>query len=153
MKYSSIEIKSPSKSEQKIAKISYPALSATIRQLKKDIADIEIEKTGERIKIPIRALVLLRDILEAMSQGKPISIVPQATKVTTQSAAEMLGCSRPHVVKLLEEGKIAYTKVGKHRRIQIEDVVIYKQKMKEEQMNCGDAIYRIVKLKSPMPIQ
>ena len=153
MKYSSIEIKSPSKSEQKIAKISYPALSATIRQLKKDIADIEIEKTGERIKIPFRALVLLRDILEAMSQGKPISIVPQATEVTTQSAAEMLGCSRPHVVKLLEEGKIAYTKVGKHRRIQIEDVVIYKQKMKEEQMNCGDAIYRIVKLKSPMPIQ
>lgn len=153
MKYSSIEIKSPSKSEQKIAKISYPALSATIRQLKKDIADIEIEKTGERIKIPVRALVLLRDILEAMSQGKPISIVPQATEVTTQSAAEMLGCSRPHVVKLLEEGKIAYTKVGKHRRIQIEDVVIYKQKMKEEQMNCGDAIYRIVKLKSPMPIQ
>lgn len=153
MKYSSIEIKSPSKSEQKIAKISYPALSATIRQLKKDIADIEIEKTGERIKIPVRALVLLRDILEAMSQGKPISIVPQATEVTTQSAAEMLGCSRPHVVKLLEEGKIAYTKVGKHRRIQIEDVVIYKQKMKEEQMNCGDAIYGIVKLKSPMPIQ
>lgn len=44
-----------------------------------------------------------------MSQGKPISIVPLATEVTTQSAAEILGCSRRHLVKLLEEGKCAIT--------------------------------------------
>ena len=68
-----------------------------------------------------------------MSQGKPISIVPIATEVTTQSAAEILSCSRPHLVKLLEEGKIEYTRVGKHRRIKFEDVMKYKQQMKEEQ--------------------
>ena len=68
-----------------------------------------------------------------MSQGKPISIVTIATEVTTQKAAEILGCSRPHLVKLLEEGKIAFTKVGKHRRIRFEDVVSYKTKMKAEQ--------------------
>ncbi|PRD47992.1 hypothetical protein C5745_07325 [Sphingobacterium haloxyli] len=45
----------------------------------------------------------------------------------------MLGCSRPHLVKLLEEGKIQYTKVGKHRRIVFEDVVEYKKQMKAEQ--------------------
>ncbi|GAP67721.1 protein containing DNA binding domain, excisionase family [Bacteroidales bacterium 6E] len=133
MKYSKNDIKSPGKSEQKIAKASFPALSNVILQLRKDNVVIEIEENGERIRIPVRALVLLRDILEAMSQGKPVSIVPQATEVTTQGAAEMLGCSRPHVIKLLEEGQIAYTKVGKHRRIQFEDVVSYKQKMKEEQ--------------------
>ncbi len=36
-------------------------------------------------------------------------------------------CSCPHLVKLLEEGKIQYTKVGKHRRIVFEDVVEYKK--------------------------
>jgi hypothetical protein len=36
-------------------------------------------------------------------------------------------------VKLLEEGKIEYTKIGKHRRIKYEDIVRYKQKMKEDQ--------------------
>jgi len=44
-------------------------------------------------------------------------------------------CSRPHLVKLLEEGKIQYTKVGKHRRIVFEDVVEYKKQMKAEQKN------------------
>ncbi|HBK84081.1 MAG TPA: excisionase [Flavobacterium sp.] len=68
-----------------------------------------------------------------MSEGKPISIVPVATEVTTQKAAEILGCSRPHLVKLLEEGAIDFVKVGKHRRILFEDVMQYKQKMKEEQ--------------------
>ena len=129
------EISRPSKEEQRLAQKSYSSLVSALEHLKADLAeaDIEIEETGEKIKVPIRALTLLGKILKAMSQGKPISIVPIATEVTTQSAAEMLSCSRPHLVKLLEEGKIQFTKVGKHRRIRFEDVMKYKQQMKEEQ--------------------
>ena len=79
------------------------------------------------------ALRLLSDILKAMSEGNPVSIMPIATEVTTQKAAEMLGCSRPYLVKLLEENVIPYTKVGRHRRIMFKDVVEYKNKMKAEQ--------------------
>lgn len=68
-----------------------------------------------------------------MSEGKPISIVPLATEVTTQKAAEILGCSRPHLVKLLEEGRIPFVKIGKHRRILFEDVMAFKKQMKDEQ--------------------
>ncbi|MFP4289531.1 MAG: excisionase family DNA-binding protein [Bacteroidales bacterium] len=45
----------------------------------------------------------------------------------------MLGCSRPHIVKLLETGQIKFTKVGRHRRIKYEDIVVYKKRMKAEQ--------------------
>lgn len=127
------EIKKPSKEERRLALKSYSSLISTIDQLKTDQVEIEIEETSEKIKLPVKALNFLSEILKAMSQGKPISIVPLATEVTTQSAAEILGCSRPHLVKLLEEGKIEYTKVGKHRRIKYEDVINYKRKMKEEQ--------------------
>lgn len=127
------KIKRPTKAEQKVAIESYSALEAVLNQINSKDADIEIEETNERIKIPLRALKFLGDILKAMSEGKPISIVPIATEVTTQKAAEILGCSRPHLVKLLEEGEIAYTKVGKHRRILFEDVLKYKQKMKAQQ--------------------
>ncbi len=127
------QIKRPSKSEQKVAIESYSALSLVLAQLKTDDTEIEIEETKERIKIPLRALKLLGDILKSMSEGKPISIVPIATEVTTQKAAEILGCSRPFLVKLLEDGKINYTKVGKHRRILYEDVLKYKSEMKQQQ--------------------
>lgn len=127
------EIKKPSKREVKLARESYSSLISAIDQLKTDQAEIEIEETGEKIKLPVKALNLLSEILKAMSQGKPISIVPLATEVTTQNAAEILGCSRPYLVKLLEEGEIEFAKVGKHRRIKYEDVVNYKRKMKDEQ--------------------
>ncbi len=127
------EIKRPSKEEQKLAQKSYLSLVSALGHMKGALAEIEIEDTGEKIKVPLRALILFGNILKAMSQGKPISIVPIATEVTTQRAAEILNCSRPHLVKLLEEGKIEFTKVGKHRRIKFEDVMTYKQKMKEEQ--------------------
>lgn len=128
-----ININIPSKEERKIAQTSYSALSTAMKQLKNENAEIEIEETGDKITLPLKALKLLEDVLKAMSKGKPISIVPIATEVTTQGAAEMLGCSRPYLIKLLEEGKIAYTTVGRHRRIRFEDVLNYKQQMQEEQ--------------------
>lgn len=126
-------INKPSKDEQRLAIESYDALASVIEQLKSENPEIEIEETQERIKVPLSALKFLGEILKAMGQGKPFSLVPVATEVTTQKAAEIIGCSRPHLVKLLEEGQIEYTKVGKHRRIKFEDVMKYKKRMKRTQ--------------------
>lgn len=123
----------PTKQDQKTALQSYEALISSLNAVKGENPEIEIEETQEKIRIPLSALKLLADILKKMSQGKPISIVPVATEVTTQAAAEMLGCSRPHIVKLLETGKMPFTKVGKHRRIKYEDIISYKKEMKAEQ--------------------
>jgi len=122
-----------SKQEQKVAMESYSALAEVLERLHTESPEIEIEETKEKIKIPLKALKLLAKILEVTSQGKPISIVPIATEMTTQAAADLLGCSRPHLVKLLEEGKIEFTKVGKHRRVKFEDVMAYKKEMKAKQ--------------------
>lgn len=127
------EIRTPTRAEQKAAGVSYGALTAVLKHLNKEQASIEIEATNEKIRVPLSALQLLRDILKAMSQGKMISIVPLTTELTTQAAAEILGCSRPYVVKLLEEGKIAFTRVGKHRRIKFDDLMKFKKLMKERQ--------------------
>lgn len=127
------KINKPSKDEQKLALESYDALAVVIQQLKSENPEIEIEETEERIKIPLSALKFLSEILKAMSQGKPFSLVPVATEVTTQKAAEILGCSRPHLVKLLEDGRIEYTKIGKHRRVKFEDVMNYKKELKKDQ--------------------
>jgi excisionase family DNA binding protein len=127
------QTRKPSKVEQKIALESYIALASVIKKVKSEEPEIEIEETNERIRIPISALRMLGDILKSMGKGQLISIMPMATEVTTQAAAEMLGCSRPHLVKLLEDGKIEFTKIGKHRRIKLEDLMNYKKQMKQTQ--------------------
>jgi excisionase family DNA binding protein len=126
------DIKRPTKQEQEIAIKSYRALSESLERLTTDNPEIEIEETEEKVVIPLRALKLLAKILKATSEGKPISIIPHATEMTTQAAAELLGCSRPHLVKLLEAGEIPFTKIGKHRRVKFEDVVNYKERKRAE---------------------
>lgn len=127
------DMKKPSKKEQIAAMKSYNALAATLEELHSEYPEIEIEETAEKIKIPLKALKLLARILKATSQGQPISLVPIATEMTTQAAAELLGCSRPHFVKLLEDGNMPFTLVGRHRRVKFEDVMNYKKEMKSKQ--------------------
>ena len=107
--------------------------AAVLEHLNAEHPEIEIEETSEKIKIPLNALKLLNDILKSMAEGKLVSIVPVATEMTTQAAAELLGCSRPYLIKLLEEGKIDFSKVGKHRRIKFDDIMRYRKQMKEQQ--------------------
>ena len=66
------------------------------------------------------------DILEAMAAGQGVTIIPENAELTTVQAADVLNVSRPFLIKLLDEQKIPHRKVGKHRRIRMEDVMAYK---------------------------
>lgn len=123
----------PSKEERLAAMASYDALAETLKDLKGDNHDIQIEESKQKINIPLKALLLLADILKGMSEGKIINLVPTSVEVTTQVAADMLGCSRPHFVKLLESNEIPFTMVGRHRRVKHDDVMKYKLETKKKQ--------------------
>jgi len=58
--------------------------------------------------------------------GKGVSVVTEDAEMTTQQAADFLHVSRPYVVKLLNQGKIPYCKIGVRRRIRLEDVLHYR---------------------------
>ncbi|MEM6965339.1 MAG: helix-turn-helix domain-containing protein, partial [Bacteroidota bacterium] len=69
-----------------------------------------------------------KSIISNMAQGKSTTLMPSDAEITTQQAAEILNVSRPHVIKLLETGKIPFRKVGSHRRILLQDVLQYESK-------------------------
>jgi excisionase family DNA binding protein len=71
-------------------------------------------------------------VTNALAAGEGITIVPQGTTMTTQQAADFLGISRPTLVRLLEAGEIDYDKPGRHRRVQLEDLVAYQAKFRAE---------------------
>ncbi|WP_322573541.1 helix-turn-helix domain-containing protein [Pseudotabrizicola sp.] len=86
----------------------------------------------EPIELPADAVSLLMEILEAMAAGRGVTIIPENAELSTVQAAEVLSVSRPFLIKLLENGSIPHWKVGKHRRVRMEDVMSYKAAIDNE---------------------
>ena len=60
--------------------------------------------------------------------GKQVRVIEDDEALTTQEAADMLNVSRPHLVKLLDNGDIpSLPKVGRHRRVARASVLKYKR--------------------------
>ena len=83
--------------------------------------------SGETISIPESMFYMLERVAEVMARGDSLTIVPVGKEMTTQQAADLLNVSRQYLVRLLDDGRIPFTKTGKHRRVRIEDVLAFKE--------------------------
>jgi excisionase family DNA binding protein len=85
-------------------------------------------------------MTLLMDILGELASGNAVQIVPVQAELTTQEAANILNVSRPHMVKLLEEGQLPFHKTGRHRRVLFADLMNYKNKREHESLDAMQAL-------------
>lgn len=85
------------------------------------------------VEVPPAALKLIGQLLGAMSEGRPIALVPSSQEFTTVEAAHFLNVSRPFVIKEIEAGRLPHRMVGTHRRVAFEDLMAYGRKMRERQ--------------------
>lgn len=95
---------------------------------------------GERLELPEAVFGLLKDIARNMQLGRAIVLIPENRQLTTQRAADLLGVSRPHLIKLLETGELPYHKVGSHRRIYLKDLLAYQRRRDVERKAALDRI-------------
>ena len=94
----------------------------------------------EVIAVPVSAMRMLVDILAHMAEGEAMVLIPQDAELTTQQAADFLNVSRPFFVKILEEGKLAFLKVGSHRRVYFKDLDIFKDQSMGEKRKALDEL-------------
>jgi excisionase family DNA binding protein len=95
---------------------------------------------GYELELPPSMYEVLRRAAHQLAAGLAVSIVPVGTQLSTQQAADLLGVSRPHVVKLLDSGEMPHTKVGKHRRVLLTDVLTYRDRQAGRRSNALDEL-------------
>jgi excisionase family DNA binding protein len=98
---------------------------------------------GERLVLPPEVFEVLRDVVEAMAHGQAVTIAPVHQRLTTQEAADLLGVSRPTLVKLLESGEIPFEQPGRHRRVRLADVLAYRERASVERRAALDRMVEI----------
>jgi len=98
------------------------------------------DNESDEFVLPGYMMEMLLDILSEVSKGNAISIIPFKAELSTQQAANILNVSRPYLVKLLEEGKIDFHKVGSHRRVYCKDVLEYKASVDSDRSNTLDEL-------------
>ena len=113
----------PSPSDSQIAQDSQAVLA------KHKTKNLELQVVGatDKLTLPMAATDLLEQILQEMAGGRAVQLTSFEAELTTQQAADLLFVSRPYFIKLLENGAIAFRKIGKHRRVRLADVMHYKQ--------------------------
>lgn len=92
------------------------------------------EEATEAVALPPSVVRLLVTILEARAKGQAVTIVPDGAELSPNQAADLLGVSRPYLVRLLDEGRIPFRRVGAHRRIPFEALRRYQEAEEERQL-------------------
>jgi len=99
-----------------------------LRQLlESNVRPALVTESGDVLELPTELNDFFLQVLEAMRKREVIFLTHQDEAFTTQAAADFLGLSRQFLIRLLDEGKIPFHRVGSHRRIFFKDILAYQE--------------------------
>lgn len=136
----------PSESDVRLARDSYRRLrhvvgaSTDSTEGRRSIRFVAPDGSDTTIDIPAPAAELLVRALSQMAEGNAVTLIAVSTELTTQQAADILGVSRPFVVKEIEERRLPARKVGTRRRVMFSDLMTYKQRSDATRQQALDAL-------------
>lgn len=83
------------------------------------------DEDGRVASLSAPMVSLIERAAQMVAQGTAVDVLARDKELTSQQAAEVLGVSRQYLVRLLDRGKIAFTRTGNHRRVRSADLVTY----------------------------
>jgi excisionase family DNA binding protein len=119
---------------------AHDAQTARIALEKLESQDNTNLETHLDLTLPAPAVNLLRELLEAMSKGQAVAVLPLDSELGTFELADLLGTSRPHAIGLLERGLIPFRNVGAHRRVRVEDALKFKAEQRQRSLEAMAAL-------------
>lgn len=104
------------------------------------VPTLSVPGKGSPLPLTPELADILLEVATQLLKGRGVTIVPRDMQMTTQEAAEMLGVSRPTLIKILERGEIPFEKIGRHRRILLKDLEEYRQRRYRQVLEQLDAL-------------
>jgi excisionase family DNA binding protein len=82
---------------------------------------------GRTVALPAALVDVVRATAGELANGHTVTVLPAETVLTPAEAGQLLGLSRPFVVRLLDEGEIPSERLprSRHRRVRLSDVLAF----------------------------
>jgi len=88
---------------------------------------------GTAVPLPPSLVKVLRSSAHELAEGHAVTVLPSDVTLTPAEAAELLGLSRPYVVRLLDQEEIPFERVprSRHRRVRLSDVLAFQARREQ----------------------
>jgi len=91
---------------------------------------IVISASGYKpVSLPPPLTRILAALMRELADGRTVAVMAAAEEISTGVAARMLGFSRHHVAKLMDNGRLQGRRVNEHRRVRLASVIAFKREM------------------------
>lgn len=103
------------------------AMARSVSQVMNDVGDIcsdlALMANGRTVELNHEVSLLILNVLEALGKGTRVSISTTPKEISANTAADMLGISRPTFLKWAKEHGTSFRRVGKQKRFETSDVL------------------------------
>lgn len=119
--------------KERIEKSMHRSETGALIRLEAALAEVDAETpvtitaNGTTVEVPHGVARFLGQYASLLRRGHGATLVPLNRHLSTQEAADILGVSRPWLIRLVDSGEIPHVKVGNRRRLVLEDVLEYKR--------------------------
>lgn len=100
------------------------------------------EVVDVQLHLPRNVAQQVLEVLEAQSSGGA-HVVPIKEEYTTTEAAQILGMSRPTLMRFLKRREIPHRMVGQHHRIPADALEVFRKQFRAEQSTAASDIGQI----------
>jgi excisionase family DNA binding protein len=107
------------------------------------LGELVVMVNGTSIPIPAGLSSLLVRVIEHTAEGGALTVIATPEELTTTVAADMLGVSRPTLMRLIADGQLVPKKVGTHNRLVTSDVLALKHARTRARRAAFDALRQL----------
>lgn len=114
-----------------------PVTQEQAAEVVRDVCDermttLVVQAGARSIPLPESLSRFLINVIEHAAQGDTLSFASRPEELTSTAAADLIGVSRPTLMKMAREGRIDSVKVGSHTRFKTEAVSRFLQERSAE---------------------
>ena len=105
-----------------------------------DETRMSLESHGGATQLPPGLSRIICQIVRVLAEGRTVTVGSLPPELTTTGAAQILGISRPTLMKLIKSGEINAHKGGSHTRLHTEDVISARRARRDRQRQALDKL-------------